>query len=65
MDYFKDSFNYEVEELEEIEESRKDAYIENHTAELIENLENMATCFSSAIQNAVIVQQIINSKKKD
>ena len=62
---FKNLFDYKMAELEEIEESHKDAYIENHATDLVWNLKIISEHFDSAIKNAVIIQQIVNSKKKD
>ena len=54
------------QEIEEIEESRKDLYIENYSAFLNEHLEKIQMHVKSAIYDAIFIDKLIkfrNSKK--
>ena len=52
------------QEIEEIEESRKDLYIENYSAFLNEHLEKIQMHVKSAMYNAIFIDKLIKSKNK-
>ena len=53
------------QEIEEIEESRKDLYIENYSAFLNEHLEKIQMHVKSAMYNAIFIDKLIKSKNKN
>ncbi|EKE04450.1 MAG: hypothetical protein ACD_20C00076G0002 [uncultured bacterium] len=52
------------QEIEEIEESRKDLYIENYSAFLNEHLEKIQMHVKSAMYSAIFIDKLIKSKSK-
>ncbi|EKE03147.1 MAG: hypothetical protein ACD_20C00243G0003 [uncultured bacterium] len=51
-------------EVEEIEESNKDLYIENYSASLNEHLEKIQMHVKSAMYDAIFIDKLIKSKIK-
>ena len=52
------------QEIEEIEESRKDLYIENYSTSLNEHLEKIQMHIKSAMYDAIFIDKLIKSKNK-
>ena len=60
----ENSLNLMDQEIEEIEESRKDLYIENYSTSLNEHLEKIQMHIKSAMYDAIFIDKLIKSKNK-